>query len=54
MGTTIEPASRTDLLSILALVKACRLPTAWMGEHLGTAMVARERGKVVGSAELEL
>ncbi len=54
METTIELAREADLAAILALVAASQLPTAGVEQHLGTALVARDQGKLVGSAELEL
>jgi amino-acid N-acetyltransferase len=54
MDTTIEPPSKADLASILALVETCRLPIGGLEEHLGTALVARAQGRIVGSAGLEM
>ena len=55
-GPTIEigalkPGEEDALLSLLA---RCRLPEAGVLDHLGTALVAREGGRLVGSAVLEI
>lgn len=54
MDMTIEPASEADLASILALVQTCRLPIAGLEQYLGTGLVARDQGEIVGCAELEM
>jgi amino-acid N-acetyltransferase len=54
MDITLELASEADLAPVLALVQACQLPIAGLEQHLGTALVARDRGELVGSAELEM
>ncbi|MGH9369452.1 MAG: arsenic resistance N-acetyltransferase ArsN2 [Thermoanaerobaculia bacterium] len=39
---------------LLALLEHCRLPEAGVREHLSGALVAREGGRLVGSAVLEI
>lgn len=39
---------------LLALLERCGLPEAGVRDHLGAALVAREEGRIVGSAVLEL
>jgi amino-acid N-acetyltransferase len=50
----IGPAVREDLPGILSLLEESGLPEDGLEDHLGTALVAREGGRVVGSATLEL
>jgi amino-acid N-acetyltransferase len=50
----IGPAAREDLPGILSLLEERGLPEDGLEDHLGTALVAREGGRVVGSAALEL
>jgi amino-acid N-acetyltransferase len=50
----IGPAVREDLPGILSLLEDSGLPEDELEDHLGTALVAREGGRVVGSAALEL
>ena len=52
--TTIERAAIGDFPQVLSLLKACDLPDGGLADHLSTLLVAREGGKVVGSAGLEL
>jgi amino-acid N-acetyltransferase len=51
---TITPALRADLQAILDLLERATLPRVGLEPHLGTALVAREDGGIVGSAVLEL
>ena len=52
--TTIAAATSVDLPALLALLRQSALPTAGLAEHLDTTLVARDAGRVVGSAALEL
>ncbi len=54
MDTPIEPASNSDLASVLALVQSCGLPIDGLEQHLGTALVARDHDAIVACAALEL
>lgn len=47
----LEPGQETALLSLLA---RCRLPEAGVRDHLSNALAARESGRLVGSAVLEI
>lgn len=51
---TITPALPADLQAILDLLERATLPRVGFEPHLGTALVAREDGGIVGSAVLEL
>lgn len=51
---TITPARPTDLQAILDLLERATLPRVGLEPHLGTALVIREDGDIVGSAVLEL
>lgn len=50
----IGPAGARDLEPLCALLAAMDLPTEGLREHLGTALVAREGGDVVGCVALEV
>jgi amino-acid N-acetyltransferase len=50
----IERATRADEHALLALMERAHLPTDDLALHLEAAFVAREGGRVVGSAALEL
>jgi amino-acid N-acetyltransferase len=50
----IEAAAPDDLAAVAALLTAVQLPTAGVREHLRTAFVARDRGKLVGCVALEV
>ncbi len=50
----IESAMDRDLPEIRALLERLQLPLAGVDEHLTTMLVAREGGRVVGTAGLEL
>lgn len=52
--TTIERAQADDLDALLALLEQSQLTTAGFREHLTTALVARQHGRIVGGAALEL
>ena len=49
----IEPARASDRPAIEALLRANALPTAGIELALGTAVVAREEGRIVGCAAIE-
>ena len=49
----IEPANATDLDHVLSLLKENGLPLDGLVDHLATTLVARQSGRVVGSAALE-
>jgi len=48
------PASRDELPGILELLQEAGLPPDGLADHLSTTLVARQEGRVVGSAALEL
>jgi amino-acid N-acetyltransferase len=50
----IEHAKERDLSQVLALLDRLSLPLAGVTDHLGTMVVARANGRVVGAAALEL
>jgi amino-acid N-acetyltransferase len=50
---TIERAQPADAPAILALLEQNQLPPAGLTDHMATAMVARDEGRIVGSAVLE-
>ena len=54
MSPAIEPAQRTDADDILELVVQSGLPPDGLRDHLATTLVAREGGRIVGTAALEL
>lgn len=51
---SIGPASRDELPGILELLQEAGLPPDGLADHLSTTLVARQEGRVVGSAALEL
>jgi amino-acid N-acetyltransferase len=51
---TIDRATREDESGILDLLRRSALPVDGVLDHLETAFVARENGRVVGSAVLEI
>jgi len=53
-ATRIEPARPSDADAVLALVVQNGLPADGLREHLETTLVAREEGRIVGTAALEL
>jgi amino-acid N-acetyltransferase len=53
-GPVIGPVRHEELPAVLSLLERSRLPLDGVGEHLGSALVARHKGNVVGSAILEL
>jgi amino-acid N-acetyltransferase len=52
--SALEPARREDRASIQRLVAGSGLPLQGLVEHLGSALVARTDGSVVGCVALEL
>ncbi|MGD0018984.1 MAG: arsenic resistance N-acetyltransferase ArsN2 [Candidatus Limnocylindrales bacterium] len=52
--TAIEPARPTDRPAIEGILRANDLPTAGLELALGTAVVAREDGQIVGCAAVEI
>ncbi len=52
--TALEPAHIEDRAAIERLVAASGLPLEGLAEHLGSALVARVDGSVVGCVALEL
>jgi amino-acid N-acetyltransferase len=50
---TIELARAEDVDGVLALLEENQLATAGLALHIATTMVARDGGRVVGSAALE-
>jgi len=50
----IERAAGADVAAVLALLTENRLPVAGLLEHLPTTIVARQEGRVVGCAALEV
>jgi amino-acid N-acetyltransferase len=50
----IEPAAPRDLDSLCALLDAVGLPAEGLGEHLETALVARDDDDIVGCVALEV
>lgn len=54
MDTHIERAQPEDAPDILHLLDQHRLPIDGLRDHLATALVARQQGRIVGSAALEV
>ena len=50
----IEPATAADAAAVLALLEQAGLPTDDVMSHLGSAVVARHHGRVVGTAAIEV
>jgi amino-acid N-acetyltransferase len=50
----IHTAKITDLPDILTLLKASALPVAGIDEHVETTLIARDRGKIMGCAAVEV
>lgn len=51
---TIERARTQDLFDVKMLLKRHQLPIDGIDQHLHTLLVARDEGRIVGSAALEL
>ena len=54
MPVTIAPATEADLPAIRVLLERSSLPVAGLGDHVASALVARENGKLVGCAAVEV
>ncbi len=54
MPPTITPANPNDLPTILDLLRRSDLPLDGLAEHLATTVTARENGRLVGCAAVEL
>jgi amino-acid N-acetyltransferase len=52
--THIERASGTDANDVLRLLDQHHLPPDGLADHLATTLVARQDGRIVGSAALEI
>jgi N-acetylglutamate synthase-like GNAT family acetyltransferase len=50
----IGPLRREELPALLSLLEASKLPVAGVAEHAGAALAARQGGRLVGSAVLEI
>jgi amino-acid N-acetyltransferase len=53
MPRVVRAAAR-DLPDILALLEASKLPVAGIGRHVATALIARDAGRLVGCAAVEV
>lgn len=53
-GMRLGLAATDDLPEILALLEASKLPTDGLTDHIGTTIVARAEGKIVGCAAVEV
>jgi amino-acid N-acetyltransferase len=51
---SIEPAAAQDLAAVLSLLQQNGLPPDGLSDHVGSLLVARQDGVIVGSAGLEL
>ena len=54
MSFAVGPAARGDLPGIPALLGVSGLPPDGLEDHLGSTLVARESGRILGSAAVEL
>lgn len=54
MQTQIDPARPEDVDDVLGLLAEHHLPPDGLREHVGTILVARQDGRIVGSAALEI
>ena len=54
MAIALTTVTDSDLPEILTLLEASSLPIAGIREHLGSALGARENGKLVGCAAVEI
>src|SRR5574341_1550725 len=50
----IRPARPDDWVGLLELLSTCGLPPDGLREHLGTLLVTHDKGRIIGSAALEL
>jgi amino-acid N-acetyltransferase len=53
-GIRIEPARLEDTGAIVALLERSHLPTDDFASHVGSALVARQGARIVGSVAIEL
>ena len=53
-GTHIEQARPADAQDVLRLLERNHLPLDGLLDHLGTTLVARQNGQIIGSAALEV
>jgi amino-acid N-acetyltransferase len=54
MANALRLGSESDLADMRALLEASRLPLAGIEQHVTSALVARENGKLVGCAAVEI
>ena len=54
MPIDIAAAQAADLPGVISLLERSRLPTDGIAKHVASTLVAREAGRVVGSAAVEL
>jgi amino-acid N-acetyltransferase len=54
MAIVLAPGTDSDLPEIRALLEASKLPVAGIEHHLTAALVARDHGRIVGCAALEV
>lgn len=54
MDTIIDPARPEDVEAVLDLLTENHLPLDGLRDHLAMTLIARQRGRVVGSAALEM
>jgi amino-acid N-acetyltransferase len=54
MAMVLERAKAEDARGILELLERSRLPLDGLMDHLATTIVARQEGRIVGTAALEL
>jgi amino-acid N-acetyltransferase len=54
LSMNIHAATSTDLSEILALLKSSALPVAGIERHVATTLVARNSGRLVGCAAVEI
>lgn len=53
VNTSIDPATPEDMAKVFALLEQNHLPVDGLRDHVGTTLVARADGRIVGSAALE-
>lgn len=51
---TIDAVRPEDTSGVLGLLEQNKLPVAGLADHLGTAIAARDNGRIVGTAALEV
>src|SRR3989441_9111666 len=54
LSMNIDAAKTSDLPELLALLKASSLPVAGIEQHLDNALVARDKGTLIGCAAVEI